>query len=356
MGILIGVIAVFLFLLMIVFHEFGHFIVAKLSGVQVNEFAIGMGPTLFKLKKGETTYSFRLFPIGGYCAMEGEDEESNNERAFINKPVLKKILIVAAGAIMNIILAFIFMIIVLIQQECFASTKISKFLDDSVTSQYGLQVGDTIKSIDGYNVNTYTDIAFALAINKDFKSNIIVDRNGQNIELKDVNFKTIQNEDGSKTLVRDFYVVPIEKNFFTLLSQTFNEIGSNLKIAYVSLLKLVTGKFGLNAVSGPVGIASVITDAVASGLQINFMQALNNVISIMMVFSISLGVMNLLPLPALDGGRLVFLIIEAITKKRINQKYEALIHKIGFILLMILAVVVFFNDIYRLVSGTGFGG
>ena len=341
---------------MIVFHEFGHFITAKLSGVQVNEFAIGMGPTLFKVKKGETTYSLRLFPIGGYCAMEGEDEESNNERAFVNKPALKKILIVAAGAIMNIFLAVIFMVIILVQQEYFASTKISKFSDESITSQYGLQVGDSIKSIDGYSVNTYTDIAFALALNNDFKANIVVNRDGANVELKDVNFKTIQNEDGSKTLVRDFYVAPIEKNFFTLFSQTFSEIGSNLKIAYVSLLKLVTGKFGLNAVSGPVGIASVITDAAASGLQVNFMRALNNVISIMMVLSISLGVMNLLPLPALDGGRLIFLIIEAITKKRINQKYEDLIHKIGFILLMVLAAVIFFNDIYKLVSGNGFGG
>lgn len=351
MGILLGVIAIFLFLLIIAFHEFGHFITAKMSGVQVNEFAIGMGPTLFKIKKGETLYSFRLFPIGGYCSMEGENEESDNKRAFVNKSVSKRILIVAAGSIMNIILAIIFMMVILAQEDCFASTKITKFSDDSVTSQYGLQVGDVIKRIDDYKINTYTDVAFSLALNNDFKANIIVDRNGTIVELKDVNFKTLQNEDGTKTLVRDFYVAPIPKNFITFFSQTFKEIGSNVKIAYVSLLKLVTGKLGLNAVSGPVGIASAITNAASAGLKVNFLQALNNIISIMMVLSISLGVMNLLPLPALDGGRLIFLIIEAITKKKVNQKYEDMIHKIGFILLMVLAVIVLLSDIYKLFTG-----
>lgn len=352
MGIILGIIAVLLFLLMIVFHEFGHFITAKMSGVQVNEFAIGMGPTLFKFQKGETVYSFRLFPIGGYCAMEGENEESDNKRAFVNKPVSKRILIVAAGAIMNIILAVIFMMITLVQQECFASTKISDFSDDAVTSQYGLQVGDVIKSIDGYKIKTYTDIAFSLALNTDFKANVVVERNGSMVELKNVYFKTLESSDGKKTLVRDFYVAPVEKNLSSFVSQTVNEIGSHVKIAYMSILKLVTGEFGLNAVSGPVGIASVITSAAASGLKINFLQGLNNIITIMMVLSVSLGVMNLLPLPALDGGRLIFLIIEAITKKRVNQKYEDMVHKFGFILLMVLFVVIFFNDIYKLFTGS----
>lgn len=351
MGIILAVIAIFLFVLLIVFHEFGHFVTAKLADVQVNEFAIGMGPVIFKRQKGDTLYSLRLLPIGGYCAMEGENEESINARAFVNKPAWKKIIIVAAGAIMNFVLAIIFMMLTLIPQENFASTTVAKFVDGAVTEQYGLQVGDVIKSIDGYTVHSYTDIAFSLALNNNFSADIVVNRNGRTVELKGVQFKTVQNDDGTKMLARDFYVKAIPKTFITFFSQTFKEIVSNVRVVYVSLFKLITGQLGFNAVSGPVGMASVIASAASSGLQINFFQALMNILTVMMALSVSFGVMNLLPFPALDGGRLVFLVVEAITKKRINQKYEEIVHKAGFVLLMLLAVAVFFNDVYKLFGG-----
>lgn len=354
-GFLLAIIAVFLFLLLVMFHEFGHFICAKISGVKVNEFAIGMGPKLFKFQKGETLYSFRLFPIGGFCAMEGEDEDSDTAGAFSKASVYKRMLIVAAGALMNILLAFIFMMVILAQQDSFASTKISKFSDNAVTSQYGLQVGDEIKKIDNYGIRTYTDVAFALALNKNNYSDFVVKRNGENVEIKNVKFQTKEGQDGKQVIVRDFYVYPIEKTFLTFLGQTFNEIVSNVKLTYVSLWKMVTGQYGLNSVSGPVGIASVIKDAASTGLQENFLQGINNIIMIMMVLSVSLGVMNLLPLPALDGGRFIFLIIEAITKKPVPQKYEGLVHKIGFILLILFILFITFNDILKLFTGKGLG-
>ncbi|MDQ5983633.1 MAG: Regulator of sigma-W protease RasP [Eubacteriales bacterium SKADARSKE-1] len=338
------------------FHEFGHFITAKLSGVQVNEFAIGMGPTLFKIQKGETKYSLRLFPIGGFCSMEGEDEKSTNEKAFSNKPVGKRIIIIVAGAIMNIILAFILMMIVLSQQSQFASTQISKFMDNSVTNHYGLKIGDTIKKINGYSILTYTDIAFILATDKDFTADVVVERNSEIKKIEGVHFATTQDSNGKEVLVRDFYVAPIEKNFFTFFQQTFNEVVSNVRLTYMSFWKIITGEFGLNAVSGPVGIASAVTDAATSGLEVNFLQAVNNIITIMMVLSVSLGVMNLLPFPALDGGRLIFLFIEAIIKRPVSPKYEGLIHTIGFVILMALALFVTFNDVFKLIMGKSLGG
>ncbi len=313
-----------------------------------------MGPAIFKLKKGDTQYSLRVFPIGGYCSMEGEDEQSESEDSFSKKSVYKRMIVVAAGAIMNIILAFVFMIIILVQQPQFASTQISKFSEDAVTCNYGLQVGDTIKSIDGYKISTFTDIGFILSVNSDFVSNIVVDRNGEEVSLSGVKFKTYLNEDtGKEVIVRDFYVFPIEKNLLTLLTQSFKEMGSNIKMTYTSLVYMVTGKFSLNEVSGPIGVVKVVTDAASEGLKVNFLSALNNIIMIMMILSVSLGIFNLLPLPALDGGRLIFLIIEAIKGKPINPKYEGMIHTIGFIAFILLMVVIAINDILKLCCGRG---
>ncbi|MBR1779675.1 MAG: site-2 protease family protein [Clostridia bacterium] len=355
-GIFLILIAIFLFLLLIVFHEFGHFVCAKLSGVKVNEFAIGMGPTVFSIQKRETLYSLRAIPIGGFCAMEGEDEESKEIRSFSNASVYKRMLIVVAGGVMNIILAFIFMMVILLQQESFASTKISKFSENSTTSQYGLQVGDTIKKIDGYGINTYTDVVFALAMKKDFTADFVVERNGSLVEISNVHLNTGKDKDGNTVISRDFYVQPIKKNLGSFLRQTFLEIFSNTKLTYVSLWKTITGEYGLNAVSGPVGMAVVIKDAATSGLQENFLKAVNNILMIMMVISVSLGVMNLLPFPALDGGRLVFLLIEAIIRKPVALKYEAIVHKVGFIILLMFILFITFNDILKLITGKGLTG
>ena len=353
--VLLIIIAVLLFGFIIFIHEFGHFIMAKLSKIRVNEFAIGMGPTIVKFQKGETKYALRLFPIGGYCAMEGEDEESDDEAAFGNKPVWKRILVVVMGAVMNIILGIALMMILLGQQNGFASTTIADFADNASSQATGLQVGDQITSINGYAIWSSPDMSFALATDKDAVVDMDVIRNGQKITLNDVTFDTVENENGTHSTVIDFIVVGIPKTFGSLITESFNQTVSMVRMVWASLAGLITGQFGFGDLSGPVGVATAITQVASEGLKTNFLAAVNNIIYIMVVITVNLGVVNLLPLPALDGGRLVFLIIEGIRRKPVPAKYEGWIHAAGFVLLILLMVVVTFSDVMRLITGHGLG-
>lgn len=355
-NILLVAISILFFSLVIFIHELGHFLTAKWAGVKVNEFAIGMGPALFKKQKGETLYAIRLLPIGGYCSMEGEDTKSDREDAFCNKAVYKRMIIVAAGAIMNLILGVVFMVAILAQQPQFASTTVSNFADEAVSSQTGLQVGDKIKEMDGYKISTYTDIGFVMAINKNFRADIVVERNGEMITLRDVNFATRDGENGKTVVVRDFYLAPIQKNLWTMTTQTFKEMVSNVRMIYATIIGMVTGKLSVNEVSGPVGLVSMISSAASEGLKTNITAALNNIIKIMMVFTVNLGIFNLLPVPALDGGRLVFLIIEAIKGKPLLPKYEGIVHTVGFVLLILLMLLISVNDVMKLFSEKGMTG
>ena len=343
------IIGVLLFELIIFIHEFGHFITAKLSGVKVNEFALGMGPKLIKFQKGETLYSLRLFPIGGFCAMEGEDEDSKDERAFGNKAVWKRMIIVVAGAVMNIILGFILMMIILAPEQYFASNKISVFAENASSSQ-SLKVGDEIQYVNGYHITTSTDFNFAFATAKSNEVEMTVIRDGEQVDLGKVTFPTKESSDGTEIIQLDFYVEPIENNFGTLISQTFKSTVSTVRMVWASLVGLVTGQFGFNDVSGPIGMTSAISQATASGLESSFWDGLENLVYVMMIITVNLGVVNLLPLPALDGGRLIFLIIEAIRRKPIKPEHEGYVHAIGLVLLLIFMVVISINDIIRLFS------
>ena len=354
-NILLGIIAVLLFGLIIFLHELGHFVTAKLSGIRVNEFALGMGPTIFHFERGETKYALRLFPIGGFCAMEGEDEESDDERAFGNKPVWKRILVVAAGAIMNLVLGLLLMAVIVVQEPTYASTTISQFTENSALEAAGLETGDRFVSIDGYSINGDRDLSFALALANPESVDIVVDRNGERVTFEDVKFNTVE-QDGQQVLSMDFYVEPIQRSFGSVIRKTFADTWSMVKMVWVSLVGLVTGRFGLNEVAGPVGVAQAITQAAAVGLETSFLAALNNILLMMVVITVNLGIFNLLPLPALDGGRLVFLIIEGIRRKPINPKYEGWVHAAGFVLLIGIMVLVAFNDIARLFNGQGLGG
>lgn len=345
------IIGVLLFELIVLIHEGGHFVAAKLSGVKVNEFALGMGPKLFSFTKGETKYSLRLLPIGGYCSMEGEDEESDNPRAFGNKPVWKRIIIVVAGAVMNIILGLLMTLTMVLQQPYYASTTVSVFAENAVTSDY-IQVGDKLEEIDGYPIWNSMDIAFALGTCKNYEPNIKVNRNGQSIDLGNVPLYTYDN-DGKTTIARDFYVEPVDKNFLSVCGETIGQTVSTVRMVYASLVGLVTGKFGFNEMSGPVGVASAITTVASQGLESSFLDAFNNILYVMMILTINLGIFNLLPVPALDGGRLLFLLIELVRRKPVPQKYEGVIHGIGFALLMVFMLAVTFNDIVRLFTGAG---
>lgn len=347
---LLIVIGILIFELIIFVHEGGHCIAAKLSGVKVNEFALGMGPKLFSFKKGETTYSFRILPIGGFCSMEGEDSESSDERAFINKPVWKRMIIVLAGAIMNILLGLIMTMIVLAPNEYFGSTQIAKFTENATTSQQ-LKVDDRFVSINGYKTYTTLDMSFALQTAKENDFDITVERNGEYKQLQHVKFPTVKktNDKGEENEIIqiDFKIKAIDNNFGTLLQQTGLNTISTLKMVWSSLLGLVTGQFGLNEISGPVGMTSAVSQVTAKGLETGFKDGLLSLINVMTIITINLGIVNLLPLPALDGGRFVFLLIEAICRKPIDQKYEGYIHAGGMVLLLLFMLAITIKDIIQ---------
>lgn len=440
--ILIGVL---LFELIIFIHEFGHFITAKKSGIKVNEFSLGMGPKIFSFGKGETKYSLRIFPIGGFCAMEGEDEESPEPRAFNNAKVWKRMIVVIAGAVMNIILGFVLMFVVVVQQDAYSSTEVQSFPATSFSSCTGLRSGDVIKEINGYGISTSMDFNYPIStaelktvdgstleiykedcgnnlynmavslvqdknnklsdeqvskvnellskstneivkakskedaysvyenyykeINdacgiKDYKvekiveketrkrytADILVERNGEEKLLKNVQFFTYTTKDNSDPQVSiDFYVKPIEKTFGSVISQTFKQTISTCKMIYASLGGLLTGKFGLKDMSGPIGIASAVTTVASESLSSGFMSAVNSIIYVMMIITVNLGLFNMLPFPALDGGRFVFLIIEAIRGKSVPRKVEAIVNGIGMGLLILLMILITANDIFKLI-------
>lgn len=339
--------AILFFGLIIGIHELGHFLSAKLFKVKVNEFALGMGPAIFKKQKGETKYALRLFPIGGFVSMEGEDEDSDDERAFCNKKWWQKFIIVAAGAIMNLILGLIFVAVLTCMDDLIGTTQIHSFYENATSVQYGLQQGDTIKEINGTNIYSSRDISYALQRDEDGIYDFTVMRDGEKVELKDVHFETKPAENGHNIIVFDFIIVGVEKNFLNVVTTSFRDTVSIARLVWLTLFDLITGHYGINDLSGPVGTVSIIaqttTEAVASGT------GFDTIIYIMALISINVGVFNLLPVPALDGGRLFFILIEAIRKKPVPAKYEGIIHVVGLALLMLLMVVITFNDIKNLI-------
>ena len=438
------VISVLLFELIIFIHEFGHYITAKKSGVKVNEFALGMGKRIFSFTRGETTYSLRLFPIGGFCAMEGEDEDSDNPRSFNNAKIWKRMIIIIAGAVMNILLGIVLMFITLIPKNSFTGTQVSVFSPCSMSSVTGLRPGDKIVDINGYAVNTATDFSFALftlpvtevsgdelniykedcafdlysyavsnigenassevessliktlqtvqmelseCSDKDaayaifceyydkisdvlglevgeypeieyretrqrYRTDVTVIRGGERVKLEDVDFLTTKNADGKAELNIDFYVEPVEKNLGTMITQTFSETLSTVRMVWGSVVGLVTGKFSLNDMSGPIGIASAITDVASESLKTSgFGSAVSSIIYIMMVITVNLGVINMLPFPALDGGRFLMLLIEAIFHKPIPRKVESIINTVGLVLLLGLSAVIAVKDVIKIIIG-----
>ena len=345
-GIILIIIGILLFELIIFLHELGHFLTAKACGVKVNEFALGMGPKLLKFQKGETLYSLRAFPIGGFCSMEGEDDNSEDERAFGKKPVWQRMIIVVAGAVMNIILGLVLMMITLIPEPRFASSTVSVFSEKASSSQT-LQVGDEIKSINGYKIITAMDMNFAFATAKSPDVKMTVLRNGEKKDL-DVKFGTVKDKNGKEIIQLDFKVKPIENNFVNLMGQTFGQTYSTVRMVWASLIGLVTGQFGFNEVAGPVGMTQAVTEVTSAGLEKSFWDGLSNLIFVMMVITVNLGVVNLLPLPALDGGRLIFLIVEAIRRKRVKPEHEAWVHAIGLGLLLLFMAIITVKDVIHL--------
>lgn len=333
-------IAVLLFLVLIIIHEFGHFIAAKLMGVRVNEFAVGFGPKLFSFQGKETKYAVNLVPLGGYCAMEGEDEESNDDRAFCNKPAYKRFVIVVMGALFNLLLGLIIVAIILAPSKAFTSTVIANFKENAVSVQSGLQVDDKILEVDGRKIYTTYDLSYAFTNVKDGMIDITVERDGKKQELKDVKFKT-EEYDNISYLTVDFEVYGIRKTVGSYIEQTVKTAVSYCAVIWRSLIDMLGGKYGISAVSGPVGVTVAISDVAR--------ESLKNVLPIMALITINLGLFNLLPIPALDGGRLLFILIEMITRKPVPQKAESAVHAVGFIILMVFMVLIAAKDILSLI-------
>ena len=339
--------AILFFGLLISIHELGHFTFAKLFKVKVNEFALGMGPAIFKKKKGDTTYALRLLPIGGYVSMEGEDEESTDKNAFNRKKVWQKIIIVAAGAIMNLILGVVIVATCLSMEDLIGTNQIHSFEENAVSQQSGLEVGDQILEINGHRVFSDMDISFLMTRSDDGIYDMTVRRDGEKVELSDVKFETTV-EQGYTLIKYDFIIRGVEPNFLNVVTNAFKQTASIGRLVWLSLFDLVTGKFGLSDLSGPVGTVNILADITSSAVEsrANLISAL----TLMAFVSINIGIFNLLPLPALDGGRLFFLAVEGIRRKPINPKYEGYVHGAGLVLLLLLMVVVTFNDILNLVK------
>ena len=333
-------IAIGVFLILIIIHEFGHFLAAKLMGVRVNEFAVGFGPKLFSKQWGETKYAFNLIPLGGYCAMEGEDEQSTDGRAFCNKAPWRRFVIVVMGALFNLLLGLIIVAVILAPSKAFTSTVVAEFKENAVSQQTGLMVDDKILEVDGRKIFTTYDLSYAFTNVEDGKIDITVKRNGEKLKLEDVQFDSAE-EQGISYLTVDFSVYGIKKTVGSYIKETVKTAISYCAVVWRSLIDLLSGKYGISTVSGPVGVTVAISNAAK--------QSLTNLLPIMALITINLGIFNLLPVPALDGGRLLFILIEMITRKPVPQKYESVVHAIGFIILIGLMVIIAAKDIIMII-------
>lgn len=366
--------ALFIFGIIIMIHEFGHFLVAKWMKVRVNEFAIGMGPKLISWGKGETTYSLRLLPIGGFCAMEGEDDGAltptamggnagretdagSGSGSLLDKPVWRRILIVVAGAFMNLVLGFCVLLCAFAfcvpkmsdGVAYFNSTTIAELPETAKSYQTGLRPGDTILKVDGKSIATDMDLSMILQSDEDGVFDMTVRRDGERVALSGVTFELKNDEEsGMRYLQYDFKVLGIPRTFLSTVKQAAKMEYSMTVMVWRSLGDLISGRYGLNDLSGPVGTVDYIGDAVSAAVT---QAGWRSLLMMVALITINVGVFNLLPLPALDGGRLLFLIIEGVTRKRIPPKYEGILHFVGLILLFLLMIVVTFSDIRKLIGG-----
>jgi len=354
-------VSVLMFSFLIFIHELGHFVTAKLSGVQVNEFAMFMGPAIWKKQVGETLYSIRCIPFGGYCAMEGEDEDSDNPRSFGRAKWWKRLIILLAGAFMNFVSGFLIFALLFGLTPGYQNIPqpvISDFYEGNVIEgDNGLQVGDRIYEIDGERVYTSSNISFLLSMNLSddgVTHDVVVIRDGEKVLLDNfaMEKREVQTEEGPQ-LLYGMQLTTQPRTFGNAMAYTWANTVDNVRMVRLSLGMLVSGQAGLKDMAGPVGIVSTISDAAEkSG---SFGIAMLNVLSFTAFLAINLAVMNLLPIPALDGGRAVCLLLttafEGITHKKLNPKYEGYLHGAGMLLLLGLMALITFKDIFTIFRG-----
>lgn len=347
--------AILIFGVLIAVHELGHFMAAKACGVRVNEFSIGMGPAIFKKTKGETTYSLRILPIGGFCAMEGEEEDSDDPAALNNQGFWQKLIIFAAGAIMNFLTGLLIILVLYSGAKAFYSPTIQKFADGCpLQSEAGLQVGDRILSIDGEKVYVYSDVGFLLGRNTDGTFDLVVRRDGEKVRLNDFPMERREYQDQSGKTYTGFGIFfgVEEANFANRISYSWNNAVDFVRMTRLSLQMLFTGEAGIKDMSGPVGIVSTMSEVGEQAASVR--DAVENIAYLGALIAVNLAVMNLLPIPALDGGKIFFLAINQLCmllfKKQIPAKFENYIHAAGFILLMLLMAVVMFQDVWKIIG------
>ena len=378
-----AIVSVVMFLVMVSLHEFGHFIVAKMLNFKVDEFSVGMGPAIFKKKKGETQYSIRILPLGGYCKFEGEDEADNTDpRAFSNQKPWKRLLVLLAGGVFNIILGFVLFLVIVPSTSPARTNVIATVVQHSYIEQVGVQPNDKIIKINGKKINFYNDISlYTQNFKKDEQATVTVLRNGEKIDYSfmptEQIVKTTYGENGvqvdstingyttgqfveySDKMPKDDSIVgqsetstryiigftPKTKDItiFNVWGEALNETEFVVKLVYQSFWQMITGKVGVDQMSGPVGIVSEVNNAVNSG-SYSWLYVLN----LVALLTINLGIFNLLPIPALDGGRILFVLIEMIRRKAIPPEKEGIVHAVGMLLLLAFIVFVSFHDIMRL--------
>lgn len=338
------VLAILVFGLIVFIHELGHFLLAKANKITVHEFSIGMGPRLFSFERGETRYSLKLLPIGGSCMMGEDDVDDQAEGSFNSKSVWARMAVVVAGAVFNFVLAFVFAVI-LVGYAGYDKPIISGLEEGFPAQEVGMQEGDRIVKINNKKINLWREVTYYNKFHQGETVDLVYERDG---EKHEVTITPKQDEDGSY-LLGVFGPKKLEKaNVLTAVQYGVYEVKFWICTTLESLKMLITGEVGLDQLSGPVGIVNVVDDTYQQSKGHGAMFVLMKLLNIGILLSANLGVMNLLPLPALDGGRLVFLIVEAIRGKRVPPEKEGIVHGIGMILLLALMVFVMFNDVKRL--------
>ena len=337
------ILALIIFSAIVIFHELGHFLLAKWNGIEVIEFSLGMGPRLLSHVWGDTRYSLKLLPIGGSCQMVGEEEASDSEGAFGNKSVWARIAVVAAGPVFNFILAWVLALII-VGSVGYDNTMVD-IIPDSAAAEAGMEDGDQIISINGSRTWLYREVSLYSSLHQGQTATVVFERNGE----KQTVVLTPKQSDTGAYLYGFSRTVQREKGgALETVGYSCAEIRYWLKATVESLKMLIGGQVGLEEMSGPVGIVSTIGDTYKESRVDGWYYVTMNMIMIAIFLSVNLGVMNLLPIPALDGGRLVFLILEAIRGKAIPQEKESMVHFTGFVLLMGLMAVILFSDLHKL--------
>lgn len=345
------ILAILIFGLLIAIHELGHFTAAKIFGVRVEEFALGMGPILLKKQGGETLYTLRALPLGGFCAMTGEDEESDDPRAFTAQQPWKRAIILAAGAFMNFVLGFVFVVIIYASATAFRAPVIADFMDGCpYEGENALMTGDRLLSIDGKRIYQLSDVSDFLS-RGDGEYDIVVRRDGKRVTLEDFTLVPLEYP-GEQSKMYGFYFGIDEGTLFNKLRYSWNTTMEFARWVWMGLEQIVEGQVTMDDMAGPVGIVNLMAETGENAA--STADAVLDILYLGGFIAVNLAIMNLLPIPALDGGRIFLLIvtwiIESVTKKRLNPKYEGYIHAAGMLLLLTLMAMVMFNDIVRIIT------